>query len=208
MGSQTVCARRLIAKLARFFLRLRPDVVHTHDQRALFYAGPAARLTRVPTIVHTRHGRDVHATPRQTMMIRHLSKLVDRFVCVSEEVAELSREQGVAGSRLRTILNGIDVSRFGFNGPDAAGPVVTVARLSPEKDVANLVRATAIAAQRAPDLRVEIAGGGPCLEELQLLAAGTGAASALLFWARSVTSPGCSPEPGCLCCPRGPRGSR
>ncbi len=32
----------LIVKLARFFRRWRPDVVHTHDHRALFYAGPAA----------------------------------------------------------------------------------------------------------------------------------------------------------------------
>jgi len=98
----------LTVKLARLFRRWRPDVVHTHDLRALFYAGPAARLTRVPMIVHTRHGRDIHATPRQTTVARHLSRLVDRFVCVSEEAAEFSRDQGIAGSRLRTILNGID----------------------------------------------------------------------------------------------------
>ena len=40
---------------------------------------------------------------------------------------------------------------------------MTVARLSPEKDIANLVRATAMAAEWAPELRVEVAGGGPCL---------------------------------------------
>ena len=83
----------------------------------LVYAGPAAWLARVPMIVHTRHGRDIHATPRQTTMLRHLSKLVDRFVCVSEEVAELSREEGIAGSRIRTILNGIDIGRFPLAGP-------------------------------------------------------------------------------------------
>src|SRR5262249_46631119 len=31
----------LIARLAASFRRWRPDAVHTHDQRALFYAGPA-----------------------------------------------------------------------------------------------------------------------------------------------------------------------
>jgi glycosyltransferase involved in cell wall biosynthesis len=171
----------LIVRLARSFRRWRPDVVHTHDPRALFYAGIAARLTRVPWIVHTRHGRDVGATPRQTMMIRYLSKLVDRFVCVSEEVAALSREQGIAGARLRTILNGIDLGRFGFRGPDPAGPVVTVARLSPEKDVANLVRATAIAAEDLPELRVEVAGPGPCLEDVKQLAAELGVAGRIAF---------------------------
>ena len=45
------------ARLARLFRRGRPDVVHTHDQRSLFYAAIAARLARVPRVVHTRHGR-------------------------------------------------------------------------------------------------------------------------------------------------------
>jgi sugar transferase (PEP-CTERM/EpsH1 system associated) len=171
----------LTIKLARLFRRWRPVVVHTHDQRALVYAGPAAWLTGVPMLVHTRHGRDVHATPRQTALIRQLAKLVDRFVCVSEEVAALSREQGIGGSRLRTIRNGIDLERFGSLGPDPAGPAVTVARLSPEKDVANLVRATAMAARQVPGLRVEVAGGGPCREDLERLAAELGVAGRLSF---------------------------
>ncbi|MGP0064403.1 MAG: glycosyltransferase [Isosphaeraceae bacterium] len=181
LGAPSGLRPSLTVKLARLFRRWRPDVVHTHDQRALFYAGPAAWLTRVPMIVHTRHGRDAHATPRQTMMMRYLSRLVDRFVCVSEEVATLSREQGIAGSGLHTILNGIDLNRFGFNGPDPAGPVVTVARLSPEKDVANLVRATATAARGVPELRVEIAGCGPCLADLQRLVAGLGLGDRIAF---------------------------
>jgi sugar transferase (PEP-CTERM/EpsH1 system associated) len=171
----------LIVQLARAFRRGRPEVVHTHDQRALFYAGPAARLARVPMIVHTRHGRDIHATRRQAALFRQLAKLVDRFVCVSEEVAQLSRAQGIAGSRLRTIHNGIDLSRFGFKGPDPAGPVVTVARLSPEKDVANLVRATAMAVERVLGLRVAIAGGGPCRRDLERFAAGLGLGDRIAF---------------------------
>jgi glycosyltransferase involved in cell wall biosynthesis len=115
------------------------------------------------------------------MMMRYLSKLVDRFVCVSEEVAVLSRQQGITGSRLRTIKNGIDMGRFRFHGPDAAGPVVAVARLSPEKDVANLVHATALCAPRVPELRVEVAGDGPCLGELQALAASLGVGDRITF---------------------------
>ena len=75
----------------------------------------------MPLIVHTRHGRDIQATARQTMITRYLSKLVDRFVCVSEEVAALSREQGMACSSPRTIRNGIDTDRFRFGGPDPDG---------------------------------------------------------------------------------------
>jgi glycosyltransferase involved in cell wall biosynthesis len=181
MGVPSGLRPSLIVKLAGLIRRWRPDVVHLHDQRALFYAAPAAWLARVPMIAQTRHGRDIDATPRQTMVVLQLSKLVDRFVCVSEEVAALSRQQGIAGPRLGTILNGIDLSRFGFGGPDPAGPVVTVARLSPEKDVANLVRATALAAQQASELRVEVAGGGPCMQDLKQLAADEGVAERITF---------------------------
>jgi glycosyltransferase involved in cell wall biosynthesis len=156
----------LIGRLARLFHRGRPDVVHTHDQRSLFYAAIAARLARVPRVVHTRHGRDIHATPRQSAMVRYVSRLVDDFVCVSQDVATLSRAQGIAPGRLRTIFNGIDQERFRFSGPRPGGPVLAVARLSPEKDVANLVRAAAIGVQRDSDLRVEVAGDGPCRVEL------------------------------------------
>ncbi len=181
LGAPSGLKPSLIVKLAAIFRRWRPDVVHTHDPRALFYAGPAARAIGAPMLVHTRHGRDVGSTPRQTVMFRWLARLVDRFVCVSGEVSRLSLQQGIDESRLHTILNGIDISRFGFHGPNASGPVVAVARLSPEKDIANLVRATAMAVERAPDLRVEVAGGGPCRERLCRLAAELGVADRVAF---------------------------
>ncbi len=171
----------LIVKLAWLFRRWRPAVIHTHDHRSLFYAVPAARLTRVFRVVHTCHGRDVRATPRQVATARQLSRLVDWYVCVSQEVKAQCREQGITGPRVCTILNGIDLDRFPYNGPCPHGPVVTVARLSPEKDVANLVRATAIAAREGDDLRVEVAGGGSCLEDLKGLAAELGVAERVNF---------------------------
>jgi len=132
-------------------------------------------------VVHTRHGRNCHFTSRQVAIGRQLARFVDRYVCVSDDVRAQCVTEGIGPSRLVTVLNGIDVSRFGFRGPDPGGPVVAVARLSPEKDIANLVRATAIGAPRAPGLRVEVAGGGPCLEELQQLAADLGVADRIVF---------------------------
>jgi glycosyltransferase involved in cell wall biosynthesis len=171
MGEPSGLKPRLVYRLARLFRRLRPDVLHTHDHRALFYAGPAAWLVRVPLLINTRHGRNCHFTPRQVAVGRHLARLVDRYVCVSDDVKAQCVAEGIARSRLLTIKNGIDVEQFAFTGPCPGGPIVAVARLSSEKDVANLVRAAALAAQRVPALRVEVAGGGPCLDDLKRLAA-------------------------------------
>ena len=164
----------LIVDLARFFRRWRPDVVHTHDQRALFYAGPAAWATRVPRLIHTRHGRNFHSTPRQITIGRQLARLVDRYVCVSDDVKAQCVAEGIARSRLLTIKNGIDLERFAFSGSCPGGPIVAVARLSPEKDVANLIRAAAIVRRSDPDLRIEVAGDGQCLPELRRLVAELG----------------------------------
>ena len=49
-----------------------------------------------------------------------------------------------------------------------------MARLSPEKDVANLIRAAAIVRRSDPDLRIEVAGDGQCLPELRRLVAELG----------------------------------
>src|SRR5437868_10562778 len=46
----------LVVRLARL-VRRQADVVHTHNDRPLIYAVPAARLAGVRRIVHTRHGR-------------------------------------------------------------------------------------------------------------------------------------------------------
>ncbi len=54
LGAPSGLRPGLIVKLALLFRRWRPAVVHTHDHRSLFYAVPAARLTRVPRAVVTR----------------------------------------------------------------------------------------------------------------------------------------------------------
>ena len=160
---------RLIPRLARLFRQQKVDVVHTHDDRPLLYGAPAARLARVRRVLHTRHGRGFGLSRRQRLLVRLAARLTDAFVCVSDDCAALSREQGVSARRVLTVRSGIDVSRFSYAGPRKGGPAVAVARLSPEKDVETLVRAAALAAAERPAFRLEVAGDGPCLLDLQKL---------------------------------------
>ena len=171
----------LILRLARLFRELNVDVAHTHGDKPLLYGAPAARLARVRRVLHTRHGPAVGQSRRQRFLVRLAARLTDAFVCVSDDCAGLSRKQGVRGQRVMTLRTGIDVSRFSYAGPRKGGPVVTVARLSPEKDLATLVRATALAAKERPAFRLEIAGDGPCLLELQKLVRSLGVGEHVRF---------------------------
>ena len=157
---------RIALDLATLFKQLEIHAVHTHDDRPIIYGAPAARLAGVPHVIHTRHGRSSQLTQRQQLLVRLASRMTDRFVCVSKDAAVLSVRQGISRRRIRTIWNGIDLERFTYAAPRVGGPVVAVARLSPEKGVDHLIRAIAIAARECPSIRAEIAGDGPCLPGL------------------------------------------
>lgn len=162
----------LLFSLARVFHGIRADVVHTHDVRALIYGAPAARLAFVRRVIHTQHGQNLKITSRQLKLMRFAAKRTDHFVCVSQDVKRIAAEQGVPLGRLLVIHNGVDVHRLQLDAREPAtgkspGPLAAVARLSPEKDVATLLRAVSIARQSIADLNLEIAGDGPSRTELE-----------------------------------------
>ena len=156
---------RLVYRLAKLLRQQRFDVVHTHLDRPHIYGTLAARLARIPCVVHTRHGQSDDLSSRQRWLVRALARWTDQFVCVSRDAAEIAvSEHGIPPERLNTIWNGIDLTRFQERSFQPAGPIVTVARLDPAKDIGNLLRATAIAAEHDSQLQVEIAGDGPSRE--------------------------------------------
>jgi glycosyltransferase involved in cell wall biosynthesis len=160
----------LVLRLARLLRRWGVDVVHAHNTKPLIYGGPAARLARVNRVVYTRHGQRRNARRMENVLFRLAIRTVDRAACVSHDAARLSARDGIHPGKIATIWNGIDVERFGCLGPQTGGPAVMIGRLSPEKDVATLLRATAIVARECPTFRLEIAGDGRCLPDLRRLA--------------------------------------
>jgi len=162
----------LLFSLARMFHGVRAKAVHTHDARALIYGAPAARLARVKRVIHTQHGQNLGMTPRRLWLLRFAARRTDQFVCVSRDAMRVAAEQGIPADRLHMIYNGIDVDGMQSSVAELPvceepGPLVTVARLSPEKDISTLLRAVAIAKETIPDIRLEIAGDGPCRADLE-----------------------------------------
>lgn len=159
----------MVRRMARIFRHWGVDVVHTHNTKPFLYAAPAARMARVPGLIQTRHGQAYQAPRRRIIAFKLASMAADRIVCVSDDARRLTARNGVSEGKLQTLWNGIHLDRFPYSGPQEGGPAVLVSRLSPEKDVANLVRAVAVVASKRPSFRLEIAGGGQCLYDLQRL---------------------------------------
>ncbi len=155
----------LVFRLARLLRERGADVVHTHNAAGLFYGAPAARLAGVKRIIHTRHGVEP-ISGRAMQALRTISLLVDRIVCVSADNADLAQREGFPARKLDTLLNGVDLERFPCRGPAPGRSTLLVARLSPEKDIATLLRAAAILRDRGRPIALHIVGSGPCLAEL------------------------------------------
>jgi glycosyltransferase involved in cell wall biosynthesis len=172
----------LIYRLARHFRRQQIDVVHTHLDRPHIYGTIAARCAGVSGVVHTRHGQSDDLSSRQRRLVRLVARWTDRFVCVSRDAALVAAARhGIPEERISTIWNGVDLSRFSATPVDRAGPVVTVARLVPEKDIGTLLHATALASRHDASLRLEIAGDGPCRGDLQRLSQQMGIGNRVAF---------------------------
>jgi glycosyltransferase involved in cell wall biosynthesis len=156
-------------------------MVHTHNTKPMLYAGPAGRLAGVGGIVCTRHGQQHGARRRQKLMFQLAARCADRIVCVSDDGARRCGRQGMNPTRVCTIRNGIDRERFAPNRPHAEGHAVFVGRLAPEKDIATLLRATAIVVTRRPSFQLLIAGTGPCAAELAKMSAELGLSDHVQF---------------------------
>jgi glycosyltransferase involved in cell wall biosynthesis len=130
LGTPLVCADKppglrlgTVGKVRQLLRQLKPDVVHTHQIGALFYAGPAARREKVPAVLHTEHINNVAKSPTLNKKIRTrllwglAGSFADRFCCVSEDIAEAVTAYGtVAHRKVSVVLNGIDTAAFDSGG--------------------------------------------------------------------------------------------
>lgn len=170
---------RALTALARLFVDLRPDIVHTHTPKASLLGQWAALLARVPYRVHTIHGLYLPARSRglarRTFLWLERLTMAPAHLVLSQNAEDLEtcrRERLAAPSKLRPLGNGVDLDRF--HPPDPARrdsiraalgiapgtPVVgIVARLVREKGYLDLFAAVPKVVERVPGTVFLVVGG-------------------------------------------------
>jgi sugar transferase (PEP-CTERM/EpsH1 system associated) len=171
-------------RLSSLWRELRPEVVHTHQVGALFYAGPAARRTGVPLVVHTEHGRFYDQRRRTRWIGRLAGRHAARFFCVTADIAAAAQAHHIVPRRkIQVVPNGIDTDRFRDRGegslvraslgiPPEAPLIGTIGRLCQDKRQDLLIRAFQRA--RLADPHLLIVGDGPWMGRLRELVADLG----------------------------------
>jgi glycosyltransferase involved in cell wall biosynthesis len=165
---------RGILAIANNLRRDRPNVLHTHNPSPHFQGALAARLSDVPVVVHTKHGRNYPDQWRKVWANRIATWFTSRVVAVSSNAADVARTvERIAANKVEVICNGIDLDRFnGRNAPQSRDPrrAIHVARISdPPKDHATLLRAVRRVVDAEPTFHLNIVGDGPQRNEMECL---------------------------------------
>jgi len=177
MASAAGGKRFLVPAMFRLFARERPDVVHSRNWGAIESIA-AARLARVPAVVHSEHGRDVqtmHGLPWRRRAFRRICfPLANCVFAVTEELRQYYVAQvGKTAERMQVLSNGVDTRSFApdlaarrrvrerLGASESSFVVGCVGRLDPVKDHVTLLQAAELVAARGIDIRVVIVGDGP-----------------------------------------------
>jgi glycosyltransferase involved in cell wall biosynthesis len=161
----------LLARLTRHMRAQQYTIVHTHNSVTGAVGRMAARLARVPLVIHTTHGFHFHegmsALRRWPYVVaeRLLARLCDVLLFQNREEFEDLRRLGLRPRHGGYFVgNGIDLARFQQRAalPENARPVILcVARLEPVKNQGMLFAALELLRTQV-DAEVWLVGDGPC----------------------------------------------
>lgn len=175
---------KAVAGLRSVLNTVQPDIVHSHA----FHANMLCRLTGVLygrqfTLVSTTHST-AEGPERNRILAALTSWASDMNTAVSNAVAVSQPRIFRRESATPVIRNGIRTENFSFHPaarrsireqlgiPPDAFLILTVARLSPSKDYATLLKAFSVVLQSLPNARLVAVGAGPEREAVLGMAQG------------------------------------
>lgn len=167
-------------RLRRLLRRERFDLVHAHIYASVVAAAIATLETEVPLVI-TEHTEASWQLWRARWVSRWVYRRVERIIAVSSPIRRrLIERDGVHPDLITIVPNA--VAPPPEPPPDSPPPlpaelrplVGAIARLQPEKGVANFLKAAAHVAPRFPEAHFVIAGDGPLRQDLIALAENLG----------------------------------
>jgi L-malate glycosyltransferase len=175
---------RFVVALARLFRSLQVEVVHAHNDTAIFYACAAASLVglRRPGVCGTFHTAPGHSTRGARLLTRWAARRAT-VTAVSPDLARLVVGEGWVRRCESIVWNGVDLEEFTPEGPRGGwrerlgvpgGAILVghVGRFDPVKRQEDLLDAILRLERRDPSVMCVLVGQGPSFQELQARAAG------------------------------------
>lgn len=188
LGMSRVPNPTKVLRLAQLIAETRPDVVQTWMYHADLIGGIAAKLADRSKVVWGIHNNTLdpqktHRTTRWTVAAcaRLSHRVPDCIVAVSRAARALHVAAGYSTQNFIWIPNGFDTNEF---RPDAESRLETrrqlgaderdvliglIARVDPQKDHSNFIRAAGLLSKRQPHVRYVLCGAGATPENRELV---------------------------------------
>lgn len=176
-----------VAELRRTVRRLQPAVVHSHLAKADFLAAMASvglPTTLISTEHHIQadqsvfHGSALRARSRQLAHHARIRRF-DALLAVSASTARDMRRHWRPTAPITVVRNGVD--RLPPTERAAGLRVLSLSRLSAEKNLTTTLRVFAEVHRRHPEARLTLAGEGPDADRLRAVADELGLAAVVDF---------------------------
>jgi len=189
-----------LISLWRLMVCEKPDIVHTHTSKAGILGRLAARLARVPAVVHTPHGHVFYghfgslASKIYLLVERIMSRITDRLIALTQGERDDYLAMSVGNQKkIVTIHSGVDIDRYLNARPNVQekrrslglkpdGLVVgTVGWLLPIKGPMYLLKAMVEVWKTYPETVLLYVGKGDLEEEVRREASRMGASEKVRF---------------------------
>ena len=186
-------------ELIRLLRRQKYDIIHTHNSKAGFIGRLAAKMARVPIIIHTIHGfsfHDFEKPPRKKLFIyleRFAAQLADKLITISNPLRAWGLSSGIGRpDQYITIYSGIDIEKFNkyFDVKEKKNQlgilpedkvVGVVSKLWEGKGHRNILCAAKTVIAQIPQVKFVFVGEGYLKNELENLAKQLGIFEYVIF---------------------------
>lgn len=186
-----------LIKLLRLIWRYQPHIVHTHTAKAGAVGRVAARLARVPRVVHTFHGHTFHGywgkLGSQFVITteRGLGLLADRLVAVSDRGRDdLIKYRIATPEKIVAIPLGLDLTRFAVSrrrDPQTEPVIGIIGRLVPVKNQALFIELARALIRDGFTGRFRVVGDGELRADLERAASDLGDRITFTGWRRDLS---------------------
>lgn len=172
LGKRRGIDLRLVWRLWRWLRASKPEIVHTHLFTADTWGRLVARLAGVPLVFSTVHSVNSWQGRVHRLVDRMLALVTTRLIACTAQVADkLQHQDGINGTRIVTLANGVDLQRFAgvtpvdlaqVLGASGSGPWLAVlGRLESVKGQAYLLECLALLRDQGVAFRCVLIGDGP-----------------------------------------------
>ena len=178
-------------RMIHYCLNNQVTLIHCHSSNGLSLGLQLkAFLPKVKLVASRRV--DFHIKGKLSLIFKYNTPKLDKLICISKNILEVCKEDGIPQDKLHLIYSGIDLNRLATtlpppdfikneNLPDHDLLIGTIAAFVHHKDYPTLIQAAEIVLKKHPRVLFLSLGKGKLLDEMKQLTNKLGIADRFIF---------------------------